>query len=185
MKRIFKIILIVSIIVFVLKWLDFKDYYRYNYLELSEKEQEIFEWKGHYDAYLDHRKVYEKYFGSEKYMFPRQEVSKIKMLEKDKLFKTFWVTSTLKSERINQLVALFNSHENFDWGETTWGDEDIDYIFKFYDSKNRLIGKIDLCYNDCGMVRSKPFSPNMKYGELTVKGEELLFKIIYKLDYWE
>lgn len=185
MKRILKIILIISIILFVLKWLDSQDYYRYNYLELSEKEQEIFEWKSHYDAYLDHRKVYEEHFGSEKYMFPRQEVSKIKMLEKDKLFKTFWVSSTLKKERISELVSLFNNPENFDWGETTWSDEDVDYIFKFYNENNELIGKVDMCYHDCGMIKSKPFTPNMKYGELTVKGNERLFLIIYKLDYWE
>jgi len=169
----------------VIKWLDYKDFYRVNYSELSEKEQELFEWKSHYDEYLDHRKAYEKYFGNKDFEFPRQNVAKIKMLEKDKVFKTFWISKTAKEERINEIVRLFNNPLNFDWGETTWGDNDIDFIFKFYDSKNRLIGKVNMCYHDCGMVKSRPFSPNMKYGQLTHYGHEALFLIIYKLDYWE
>jgi len=185
MKRTIKIILIIIIAGVIYKWLDLNDYYQVNYLELSEKEQELFEWKSHYDEFLDHRKAYEKYFDNDKFKFPRQEVSKIKMLEKDKVFKTFWISRTLKQERVTEIVGLFNNTLNFDWGETTWGDEDVDYIFKFYDKSNRLIGKVDICYHDCGMVRSKPFTPNIKYGQLTHYGHEALFLIIYKLDYWK
>jgi len=184
MKRILKIIFIVVIGGVIIRWLDLKDYYRTNFNELSEKEHELFEWKSHYDEYLDHRNVYGKYFGVEDFEFPRQEVFKIKMLEKDKVFKTFWISKTLKEDKINEIVTLFNNPMNFDWGETTWSDEDVDFIFKFYDNKNRLIGKVDMCYNECGCVRLKPFSPNMKYGQLSHFGHEQLFLIIYKLDYW-
>jgi hypothetical protein len=107
------------------------------------------------------------------------------MLEKDKLFKTFWISRTLKQERVAEIVDFFNNPLNFDWGETTWGNEDIDYIFKFYDQANRLIGKVDICYHDCGMAKSKPFTPNMKYGQLSVDGYNALNLIIYKLDYWK
>ncbi len=184
MKRIYKAILIILILIVVFQWLDYKDYFSYDFKEISKKEQEVFEWKSSFKNHLDHRKVYKKHFDNEKYKFPRQNVSKIKLLEKDKLFKSFWVSRTLKKERVNELVGVFNNPNNFDWGETTWGDNDIDYIFKFYNESGQLVGKVDVCYHDCRMVKSKPFTPNMKYGELSIEGVERLFLIIYKLDYW-
>lgn len=145
MKQIIKIILLVIIAAVVLRWLELKDWYRLNYRELSEKEQNIFEWKSDYDEFQDNRNVYAKYFGVEEFMFPRQEVFQIKLLEKDKIFKTFGVSKTLKKDRIKEIVALFNDPLNFDWGETTWGANDVDYILKFYDNNNRLIGKVEMC----------------------------------------
>ncbi len=43
----------------------------------------------------------------------------------------------------------------------------LDFLIK----KNNEIGVLWLCWKDCGMTSSKPFSPNMKYGGLSQKGK--------------
>jgi hypothetical protein len=183
MKLILKITIPILLIVIVYKFLDYKDFYQYDFNELSDSETELFKYKAAYD-FQDHRNVYKGYFGNAQFLFPRHKVDKIVLLEKDKIFKTFWIKRRLKNERINEIIGLFNTPENFDWGETTWGPSDYDYIFKFYNNGD-LVGRIDMCYHDCGMIRTRPFSPNRKYGQLSQIGHEELFLIIYKLDYWK
>ncbi|MDF1548356.1 MAG: hypothetical protein P1P88_11080 [Bacteroidales bacterium] len=183
MKLILKIIITFLLIFVAYKFLDYKDFYRYDFKELSDTENGIFKYKATYD-YQAHRNVYNEYVGKTEFLFPRQKVDKIVLLEKDKLLKTFWMKRRLKDEKINEIIGLFNNPGNFNWGETTWGPSDYDYIFKFYNNGD-LVGKIDMCYHDCGMIITKPFSPNRKYGQLSPAGYNELFFIIYKLDYWK
>lgn len=125
-------------------------------------------------------KAFEKNFGFGKYKFPRERVAKIK------LFKNDFLTSRFTSKSISELnkdllITFFNNPNNFDWSETTWSISDSEYILRFYDNKNKEIGKIWLCLKNCGMTKSEPFSPNMKYGGLSKKGKKLLISILNKI----
>ena len=160
-KSIYKIIIAIFLLIFLLYWLDLNDFYQSNYNNLTKKEEKIFEWKSDYDSYMDHRKVYGKYFNNKRFCFPRQDVYKIKILKKDKWLKLFWISKTIKPYQNNEIISFFNNPHNFDWGETTVEESDKKYILKFYDYNDRVVGKLSIF--DCRYVKSVPFSPNMKY----------------------
>ena len=82
---------------------------------------------------------------------------------------------------ISEVIAFFNNPINFDWGETTWEVTESEYILRFYSKQDKEIGKIWLCLEGCGMTKSIPFSPNMKYGGLSEIGKEGIEKIINKI----
>ena len=83
--------------------------------------------------------------------------------------------------RKTEIVSFFNNPANFDWSETTWKVTDSEYILRFYNNQDEEIGKVWLCTEDCGMTKSIPFSPNMKYGSLSETGKERVKKIINKI----
>jgi hypothetical protein len=119
----------------------------------------------------EQEKAYESNFGNEKYKFPREKVAKIK------LYKNVFLLSRIISKEISEsdkikTLNFFNNPENFSWGETTWSIEDSEYILRFFDENENEIGKIWICLEECGMTKSIPFSPNMKYGGLSKIGRE-------------
>ncbi|MNR45208.1 hypothetical protein D3C85_1640290 [compost metagenome] len=81
----------------------------------------------------------------------------------------------------SDLLLFFNNLINFNWSETTWHLNEAEYILRFYDNKNNEIGKIWLCLQCCGMTKSMPFSPNMKYGGLSKIGKKNINRIINKI----
>lgn len=128
----------------------------------------------------EQQKVYEKNFGNRKYRFPRESVTEVK------LFKNAFLIGRLTSKTVSEsnrldLISFFNNPINFDWSETTWNVTESEYILRFYDEKNNEIGKIWLCIEDCGMIKSIPFSPNMKYGGLSETGMKDIKRIINKI----
>lgn len=125
----------------------------------------------------EQEKSFVRNFGNEKYKFPRKEVAEIK------LYKNALLISRLTSQKITEsdklkLLNFFNNPENFSWGETTWSLDESEYILRFFDEKENEVGKIWLCLKDCGMTKSIPFSPNMKYGGLSKLGRENIKNIL-------
>jgi hypothetical protein len=126
----------------------------------------------------EHRKkAFEKNFGVEKYKFPREKTEKIK------LFKNSFLISHITSKTVSdlsksELIDFFNNPKNFNWGETTWRLSESEYILRFYNKDDEVIGKIWICIDGCGMTESEPFSPNMKYGGLSELGKQNINAIL-------
>jgi hypothetical protein len=125
----------------------------------------------------EQEKVFEKNFGNEKYSFPRQEVAEVKLF-RNRFLLSRLTSKTLSNSSKTELISFFNNPVNFDWGETTWEVAESEYILRFYNKEDKEIGKIWLCLEGCGMTKSIPFSPNMKYGGLSESGKEGVEKII-------
>lgn len=128
----------------------------------------------------EQEKAFEKNFGNKKYSFPREEVADVK------LFRNRFLLSRLTSKTLSKLsksevITFFNNPVNFGWGETTWEVAESEYILRFYNKEDKEIGKIWLCLEGCGMTKSIPFSPNMKYGGLSQKGRENISRILTKI----
>ncbi|GAL00834.1 hypothetical protein JCM19314_60 [Nonlabens ulvanivorans] len=133
-----------------------------------------------YKTPAQQKEAFQENFGSGKYRFPRDEVNKVKLLKNDFLISR--LTSTTVSEKDkNRLLEFFNNPDNFDWSETTWDIKESEYILRFYNSGNKEIGKIWLCLEGCGMTKSEPFSPNMKYGAMSSIGKARLKTILDRI----
>ncbi|WP_282030849.1 hypothetical protein [Winogradskyella eximia] len=172
----FGILALIGIVIII----DIADRGQFYSENLPTDEQNIFDWKDHYDEYQDHRNVYKEHFGFGKYKFPREYVSKIK------LFKNDFLISRLTSKTVSELnkadlITFFNNPSNFDWLETTWSISQSEYILRFYNEENKEIGKIWLSLDSSKMTESKPFTPNMKYGRLSAVGMKNLNFILNEI----
>ena len=175
-KKILLAIIIILIIGFVIISDSFDRRQYYSTITPKDEQIEFFMYK----TTEDQEKAFEKNFGNRKYQFPRKKVEEIK------LFKNTFLISRLTSKTVSEsnrmeVLSFFNSPVNFNWSETTWEDTDSEYILRFYDYQNNEIGKIWLCMEDCGMTKSFPFSPNMKYGGLSETGRKNIRRIINKI----
>jgi hypothetical protein len=176
LKKILLIIGILAIIGFVIIW-DVAD--RGQFYSKHIPTEELNEFYMHKTT-EQQEKAFEKHFGFGKYKFPREHVAKIK------LFKNNLLTSRLTSKTVSELnkadlITFFNKPSNFNWSETTWSLSESEYILRFYNQENNEIGKIWLCLQGCGMTKSEPFSPNMKYGGLSEIGKENLNFILKEI----
>ncbi len=124
--------------------------------------------------------AFEKNFGNKKYAFPREEVAKVKLFKNTLLIGRLTLKKLSEADK-SEVIYFFNNPDNFHWSETTWGIEESEYIFRFYNRQNKEIGKIWLCLEDCGMTKSIPFSPNMKYGGLSQMGIERIKKLLNRI----
>lgn len=118
-------------------------------------------------------------FKNPSFKFPREEVSKIV------LFRNVFLISRLTKKQISKnsiqdLTDFFNNPNNFDWDETTWSLDESEYILRFYDEDNKLIGQIWICLEGCNMTFADPFTPNMKYGGLSKEGADKIRNLIQK-----
>jgi hypothetical protein len=127
--------------------------------------------------------IYVSHFGDDKYMFPRQKVDKIKLF-KNKPFLGTLTSRTLREEFNSDIIKFFNDSTNFGWGETTWFHSDSQYILRFY-NEGKIVGKIYLCLDKCGMIDTKPFTPNVKFGGMTNEGQKRLESIIDDKIKWD
>jgi hypothetical protein len=123
------------------------------------------------------QEAFERNFGNIKYKFPREKVAKIK-LYKNKFLISRLTSKNLSSESILNVKLFFNNPDNFNWGETTWGLNEAEYILRFFNKKDEKIGQIWICIENCGMTEAIPFSPNMKYGGMSEKGNNKINEII-------
>jgi len=176
MKILKKIIIILVIIVAVIIIMIFDNNDRNQFYSVATPEIELKTFFMHKTS-EEQEKAYEVKFGNEKYKFPRHKVAKIK------LYKNTFLISRITSKEISDsdkiiLLNFFNNPENFSWGETTWNLDESEYILRFFDEKEVEVGKIWLCLEDCGMTKSIPFSPNMKYGGLSKSGKEKIKEIL-------
>lgn len=176
MKILKKIIIILIIIVSVIIIMIYDINDRNQFYSVATAEEELKTFFMHKTSEVQEI-AYEENFGNEKYKFPRKKVAQIK------LYKNIFLISRLTSKNISKsnkikLLNFFNNPENFSWGETTWSLDESEYILRFFDEKEIEVGKIWLCLDDCGMTKSIPFSPNMKYGGLSKSGKEIIKEIL-------
>ncbi len=171
MNHYFKIVfglLIIPALLALWGWLEYNDFFWTDYRALTAREQKTFEWNSETgEVGLIH--VFSSHFRDEHYAFPRQKVSSVK------LFRNYLIGSTLagrtlKTNKIDSLIRFCNNPGNFNLGETTWGVNESEYLLRFYNSSGKVIGKLYLCLDQCGMTASNPFCPAMKFGGLSPMG---------------
>ena len=179
MKTIWKILLVVFIII-IIGFVIVSDVFdRGQYYSTFTPKEEMIEFYMHKTS-EEQEKAFEKNFGNEKYNFPREKVAKV-ILFKNRFLLSRLTSKTLSETSKSEVISFFNNPVNFDWGETTWEVAESEYILRFYNEEDKEIGKIWLCLENCGMTKSIPFSPNMKYGGLSEIGEKDIEKIINKI----
>ena len=179
MKTIWKILLVVFIII-IIGFVFVSDVFdRGQYYSTFTPKEEMIEFYM-YKTTEEQEKAFEKNFGNEKYNFPREDVAEVKLF-KNRFLLSRLTSKTLSKSSKSEVIAFFNNPVNFDWGETTWEVAESEYILRFYNKEDKEIGKIWLCLEGCGMTKSIPFSPNMKYGGLSEIGKEGIEKIINKI----
>lgn len=164
-------------------WLEFNDYFNSDYAESTNAEEKHFSWQ----PTDDENKLMQRFsesFEEEKYKFPRAEVQQIKLYSNIPIWGTL-SSKTLKHDEVKDFLAFWNNPENFSWAETTWENSDSEFYIKFFDGNGIAVGKIFLCPEDCGMVSSKPFNPNTKFGGLSDEGKKYLTNAIKDPTLWE
>lgn len=166
------IVAIISIIKII--FYDITDRNQYYSITIPEEELKTFFM---HKISEEQEKAYKQNFGNEKYKFPRNKVAKIKLYQNKFLISRLTSKDVSETDKI-KLLNFFNNPENFSWGETTWSLDESKYILRFFDEKEVEVGKIWLCLEDCGMTKSIPFSPNMKYGGLSKSGKEKIKEIL-------
>lgn len=176
MKILKKIIIILVIIIAAIITMIFDNNDRHQFYSVATPEEELKTFFMHKTS-EEQEKAYEVNFGNEKYKFPRHKVAKIKLYQNTFLISRITSKEISESDKI-KLLNFFNNPENFSWGETTWNLDESEYILRFFDEKEIEVGKIWLCLEDCGMTKSIPFSPNMKYGGLSKSGKEKIKEIL-------
>lgn len=133
------------------------------------------------DEELNIEKYYESFFNNPKYKFPRKNTAYIK-LYKNRFLISRLTSNTFDSQSKDELIKFFNNPINFNWSETTWSINESEYIIRFFDEDDNEIGKVFLCLKGCGMTKSLPFSPNMKFGGLSDFGMKKLLGIINRVE---
>jgi hypothetical protein len=158
-------------------WTERQDYFISDYKDFSPNELPGF------DSVSDPTFVYKTHIGDERYKFPGQHVDKVKLFE-NKPFLGTLTSKTLKKEFNQEMVKFFNDSTNFRWSETTWSLRESEYILRFY-NEGKIIGKIYLCLEGCGMTATWPFTPNTKFGGLTTEGKERLESMLTNKKNWD
>ncbi len=176
MKKIKKILLVIGIILIfgILIALDIADRNIIYTRHIPEKEINEFY---NYETFDEQKKAYKKNYGKSEWRFPKKKVEKIKLYENKPLISRL-TSKTLSKKNKTKVLEFVNNPKNFDWSETTWKLNAAEYILRFFDNKNTEIGKIWICIDDCGMIKSIPFSPNMKFGGLNTNGRKKIAEIL-------
>jgi len=177
MKKVLLLTVGLIIILGLWYWTEQKDYFISDYKDFSSDE--MLEW----DSVSDPTIVYRSHIGDDKYKFPRQNVDKIKLFENKPIIGTL-TSKTLKKDLNLEVINFFNDSTNFDWGEITWSFRESEYILRFY-NEDKIVGKIYLCLEGCGMIATWPFTPNMKFGGLTNEGQKRLESILTDKKNWD
>ena len=152
---------------------------RGEYYSVHIPEKEFAEFYRHSD-WKEQQKAYEKNFGKDEWKFPREKVVKIKLYS-NTLLTSRLTSKTLTENKTDEIIIFFNNPENFSFRETTWAVAESDYIFRFFNDDDNQIGQIWLSLDDTWMTKSRPFSPNMKYGSLSEIGAKKILELINKI----
>jgi len=175
-------LLIIPALLALWGWLEYNDFFWTDYRGLATREERIFEWNSEIGE-SGLKRVFSSHFNENYYAFPRQKVSKVK------LFKNYLIGSTLtgrtlRTSKIDFLLKFCNDPLNFSWNETTWGLNESEYFFRFYNPSDEVVGKLYLCLDECGMTASNPFCPAMKFGGLSAMGLEKIKNFIADTSNW-
>ncbi len=176
---IWKILLVIFIIIIIGLAIVTDIFDRGQYYSTIVPKEEMIEFYM-YKTTEEQEKAFEKNFGNQKYSFPREEVAEVKLF-RNRFLLSRLTSKTLSKSSKSEVITFFNNPVNFDWGETTWEVAESEYILRFYNKEDKEIGKIWLCLEGCGMTKSIPFSPNMKYGGLSKKGRKNISLILNKI----
>lgn len=171
-KIIIILIIIVSVVIIMIN--DIND--RNQYYSIVTPDEELKTFFMHKTS-EEQEKAYKENFGNEEYKFPRKKVAKVKLYQNKFLISRLTSKDISETDKI-KLLNFFNNPENFSWGETTWSLDESEYILRFFDENEVEVGKIWLCLEGCGMTKSIPFSPNMKYGGLSKSGKDKIKEIL-------
>lgn len=161
MKLTFKIIAIL-LIVGLLFLLDYKDRYETNESDFPIKELATSFGKGDIEGIMT---AYESAWKMEEFWFPRKAVKQVIVYENLPLISRFTSQKLAKNQRI-RFIKLLNDPSNFDWSETTWSIREADFIVRFFDENDELIGKTWVCLDECFMLKTQPFAPTTKFGHI-------------------
>ena len=162
---------------------DNKDYFKADYRELSLTQQDLFKWKDD-DNEESLKQLYRQHFPDSEYAFPRQNVTGVKLFRDIPLVSAF-TSKTLKQDYVDNFVQFCNDTTNFGWNETTWQLSESKQYCRLYNVNGKVIGKIYFCLDNCNMTSAKPFSPRMKFGELSPKGVSYIKKLLSDNAKWE
>jgi len=179
LKRLHKILISVGIIILIgiLIIADIADRDIYYSIHIPEKEITEFHF---YQSFEEKKKAYERNYGNSEWKFPKEKTETIKLYE-NKLLISRIASKTLSKKIKTEMINFLNNSENFSWSETTWSLKEAEYILRFYNSENEEIGKVWLCLKGCGMTKSIPFSPNMKFGGISEVGKIKIAEILNKI----
>ena len=130
-----------------------------------------------HQTFEEQKKAYEKNYRNPEWSFPKERTETIKLYE-NKLLISRITSKILTEKNKTKMIEFLNNSENFSWSETTWSLKEAEYILRFYNLKNEEIGKVWLCLEGCGMTKSIPFSPNMKFGGISQIGKSRITKIL-------
>lgn len=186
MKQFLKILLLILCLLALAAfayWADEQDYFKSNYNDLTEQEKEIFKWREEPENF-DLADVYRQHFTDSEFIFPRQQVTKVKLFKNIPVVGIF-TGKILKQNQVNSFIQFCNDTANFDWGETTWGLHEAEYFIRLYNAKDEVVGKIYFCLADCRHVYARPFSPTMKFGMLSTSGLDKINQLINDKEQWE
>lgn len=173
-KWIIRIILILFLFG-ILIGLDWNDRFSTDLPEYYSNEESQF--LTHYKTVEESQKVIEENWNDEKYQFPKEKISCIKVCKNVPLIGRI-IGRELNTIERKELIEIINDFENFDWGETTWGIHEASHIFRFLDIQEKEIMKIWVCLDDCKMIEIKPWIPSTKYGGLNEKGYKKMEKLL-------
>lgn len=172
------VLLLLVVLALALVWLDYNDFYDADYKDLTEAQMAQFEWKDTYDDEGQQlQSAFIAQFKNKELEFPRQRVSKIKLFRNIPVIGIF-TGKSLDNKQADLVLKFSNDPSNFDWGETTWTFWDPEYVLKFYSEGGSVIGKMFICMKGGGIIGARPFSPRMKLGQLSEKGERQLNQVI-------
>ena len=127
------------------------------------------------DSISGMRLHYQKYFGQNRFRFPRDSVIAV-VVRKNIPFVSTFFKHQLSQASQGDLLQFLNNPDNFTWQHNTMLYSQADYIINFYDANQKLNGKLWLC-NTCGMLKAVPFTPNMKFGHIKNDKLPVLLKI--------
>jgi hypothetical protein len=177
MKRI--LLTALCVVVFTTLWslVEQLDYFKGNYRDLTPIELSMFK------RHADPTPVYTSYLGNHQFAFPRQQVDRIKLFQNTVIIGSL-TPKTLRKEFNTNVMRFFNSSNFYSWAETTWSLREADYILRFY-YKDQVVGKAYLCLEGCGMIGTRPFTPNIKFGALTEDGRKELENMLESEEMWE
>ena len=128
------------------------------------------------DSILDIRLHYQKYFGQNRFRFPRDTVTKV-IVRKNIPLVSSLTKYQLSHKSLTALLQFLNNPDNFTWKNNTMLYSQADYIINFYDANQKLNGKLWLS-NTCGTLKAVPFTPNMKFGHIRNDKLPVLIKIL-------
>lgn len=164
-------------------WAEKQDYFQSEYKTLNPAQAKLFNWQnGDNDSSLKARFI--RHFADTALAFPGKQVSKIRLFKNTPVLGSL-TFKNLKQNKLAEFIQFCNNPDNYSWAETTWNSSESEWYIKCYNMQNRVVGKMYFCLKDCGMSKSIPFCPAMKFGGLSQNGQHWIENFIAQNNNWE